>query len=770
MPAHNVPETSLDHALTLHLVESSNDVLDAHHLFMIPGGSMSERRAGSALERPVYSSVFMTKQISHYDLGEKLGTGGMGVVYQATDRRLGRPVALKFLSDSLGDDELIRRRFMQEARAASSLDHPNICTIFEIDEAGDGEMFIAMAFYPGETLNRIIARGPLPTEKALTIATQVARGLAAAHDELIIHRDIKPGNIMVTDKDTVKILDFGLAKLARHSGLTRPDSTLGTPGYMSPEQIRSDNVDHRTDIWALGVVLFEMLTGRLPFKGERTESLIHSILSDEPARVTSLRTGLPPRIDKVLQKALSKDPRRRYEKMSELIADLQALSSEAGSGEVTVQRPAAPKRRSVAVLPFVDMSPHKDQEYFCDGIAEELLSALSRIQELHVASRTSAFQFKGTAMDVRDIGEKLDVGTVLEGSVRKAGDRVRVTARLVNVSDGYRLWTEQYDRDMKDIFAIQDEIAQSIANALEVALGPEQQSPIEKAKPKDVEAYDFYLQGRQLFHQLRRKPLELARQMFSRAIEIDPEYARAYAGLADCSSYLRLYFGAGDEAVEEAKRATLKALELDPDLAEARVSRGFALSLTKDYEEAERELRKAIELNPSLFEAHYIAARVYYAQGRYSDAARHFARARDISPEAYDSWYFLASCYRAMGESDKVRTATLETVEAAKRRLSTHPDETRAWTLGAAALADLGEPEKAAEWIARALAIDSDEPVIQYNAACTYAGLRKVDEAIRCLEKATGMGFVSKEWIENDSDLDPLRDDPRFQQLLAGLD
>ncbi|MBW3565408.1 MAG: protein kinase [Acidobacteria bacterium] len=711
----------------------------------------------------------MSRQISHYDLGEKLGVGGMGVVYQATDRRLGRRVALKFLSDALGDDESVRQRFMQEARAASSLDHPNICTIFEIDETGDGEMFIAMAFYPGETLNSIIQKGPLPADKAMTIALQVARGLAAAHDELIIHRDIKPGNIMVTEKDTVKILDFGLAKLARHSGLTRPNSTLGTPAYMSPEQIRSDNVDHRTDIWALGVVLFEMLTGRLPFKGERTESMIHSILSEEPYRASSLRSGLPPRIDNVIQKALAKDPKRRYEKMADLIADLQEMSSGVGSGEVTVQRAAEPKRSSVAVLPFVDMSPQKDQEYFCDGIAEELLSALSQIRELHVASRTSAFQFKGTAMDVRDIGEKLNVGTVLEGSVRKAGDRVRVTARLVNVSDGYRLWAEQYDRDMKDIFAIQDEIAQSIAHALEVALGTEEKSPIEKAKPKDVEAYDYYLQGRQLFHQLRRKPLEVARQMFSRAIEIDPEYARAYAGIADCSSYLRLYFGAGEGAVEEAKSASRKALELDPDLAEARVSRGFALSLTKEYEEAERELQKAIELNPSLFEAHYIAARVYFAQGRYEDAARHFAKARDISPEAYDSWYFLASCYRSLGETGKVRTATLETVEAAKRRLASHPDETRAWTMGAAALADLGEPDKAAEWIGRALAIDSDEPVIQYNAACTYAGLGKVEEAMQCLEKATSMGFVSKEWMINDSDLDPLRDDPRFQKLLEGL-
>ncbi|MEO8217680.1 MAG: protein kinase [Acidobacteriota bacterium] len=711
------------------------------------------------------------KTTKHYEIGEKLGEGGMGVVYKALDTKLARPVALKFLSAALGSEDSVRERFMQEARAASSLDHPNICTIFEIDESEDGEMFIAMAFYDGETLEQIIRRGPLEVERAVNFTTQVARGLSAAHEELIIHRDVKPGNIMITAQETVKILDFGLAKLASRAGLTRPDSSIGTPGYMSPEQIRSEAVDHRTDIWALGVVLYEMVTGKLPFPGERAESIIHSILSTDPARISSVRPGLPAKLERVIARMLAKSPRARYEKMSELIAELQDLQADVDSGSRTVQRVAEKTRKSIAVLPFVDMSPQKDQEYFCDGIAEELLGALSQIGDLHVASRTSSFQFKGSSMDIRDIGEKLNVKSVLEGSVRKAGDRVRVQAQLINVADGYRLWYERYDRDMEDIFAIQDEIAQNIAGALQVTLVGKQQPQQEKASAKEVEAYEYYLQGRQFFHQHRRKGYEIARQMFSKAIDVYPSYARAYAGLADCSSFLRLYFGHGDEAIAEAEEASRKAVELEPDLAEARVARGMALSLTKNYEEAERELKRAIELNPSLFDAHYVYGRVMLPQGNLREAAAHYEKACAITPEAFFAWLLLAGIYRGLGEDSKAKNAMIEGIEASKKHLNLHPEDTRAWTLGSAALSYLGEPEKANEWVERALAIDPDEPIILYNAACTYASLAKNEQALDCLDRAIDLGFLAgaKDWIDNDSDLDPIRGEPRFKEIVARL-
>lgn len=709
-------------------------------------------------------------RISHYRLEDKLGEGGMGVVYRAVDEKLERSVALKFLSRSLASDESLRTRFMQEARAASSLDHPNICTIFEIDETEDGELFIAMAYYPGETLDQRLKRGPLEVDSAIAIAAQVARGLAAAHEELIIHRDIKPGNIMLTDKETVKILDFGLAKLADRPGITRPDSSIGTPSYMSPEQIRSETVDQRTDIWSLGVVLHEMFSGRIPFKGERTESLIHSILNDEPTRISSVRSGLPRGVERILSRALAKSPRARYEKMTELISDLQQLRAEIDSGERTIRRPAEKKRTSVAVLPFVNMSADPEQQYFCDGIAEELLIALSEVPELHVASRTSAFQFKGSSMDIRDIGEKLNVSTVLEGSVRKAGDRVRVTAQLINIEDGYRLWSDRYDREISDIFAIQDEIARNIAQALEVTLKGEDQAEPERAAPTDVEAYDLYLRGQQFFHQHRRKGYEIARQMFRNAIEIDPNYARAWAGIANCSSSLHFYFGHGQEAVEEAQRASTRALEIDPDLAEARVSRGLALSLAKEYDEAERELKRAIELNPSSFDAHYFYGRLYQAQGKLPEAAAMYQKACSITPEAYFTWVMLGGIYKGMGEETKANAAYLEGIEATKTHLRVHPDDTRAWAFGAACLSELGEPEKAEEWVDRALVIDSDEPLILYNAACVYAYLGNIDKSIDALRRTIDLGYIQKEWMVNDPDLEAARSDPRFGELLERME
>jgi len=710
----------------------------------------------------------MDRTVSHYEIGDQLGAGGMGVVHRAIDTKLGRPVALKFLSEGLASDETIRERFMQEARAASSLDHPNICTIFEIDETEDGRLFIAMAYYPGEPLDKILRRGPIEVDRAVSIAIQVARGLAAAHEALIVHRDVKPGNIMVTDRETVKILDFGLAKLASPKGLTRPDSTLGTPAYMSPEQLRGEKIDHQADIWSLGVVLFEMVTGRLPFKGDRAESMAHSILNDAPSRITTLRSGLPPKLEHVISKALAKSARARHESMAGLIADLQTLDSSPDSDAVTLQRESVRKKTSVAVLPFVDMSPDRDQEYFCEGIAEELLGALNQISDLRVASRTSSFQFKGSAGDIREIGEKLNVSTILEGSVRKAGHRVRVSAQLVNVEDGYRLWSHRFDRDMEDIFGIQDEIAQSIASALEVTLTAGETGEY-RGSTKDVEAYDLYLKGRQFVHQQRRKAFEIAKQLFSQAIEIDPGYARAWAGIADCSSYLSLYWGAGEEAVADAEAASLKALQLDPSLAEVRAARGLALSLTKEYELAESELRHAVELNPSLFEAHYVFGRICLSQGKLRDAASHFKRACEISPDAVDAPRYLAMCWEGLGERVKARNADLLCIEAARKRLRQHPDDSRSWTMAAPALVELGEPEKAAEWIGRALAIDPDEPLIQYNAACAYIGLEKFEEAIGCLESAIGKGFLSRDWMDHDSDLDPLRDDPRFKELMTRL-
>jgi TolB-like protein/Flp pilus assembly protein TadD len=410
------------------------------------------------------------------------------------------------------------------------------------------------------------------------------------------------------------------------------------------------------------------------------------------------------------------------------------------------------------------MSEARDQEFLCDGMAEEILGALSTIPDLHVASRTSAFQFKGRANDIREIGARLGVGHILEGSVRRAGDRVRISAQLINVSDGYRLWYERFDREMKDIFEVQEEIATRIAEALELTL-VERRGMVTTAT--DTEAYSLYLQGRQFFHHLRRKALQTALLTFSRVIEIDPGYARAHAAIANCNAFLRLYFGGGQEHIDAAMAASGKALELAPDLAEARAAHGLALFLTGATDRADQELARAIELDPRLYDAWYIAGRVSFSLGRMKEAALRFQNACALVPEAFDSWYLLSMCYRRLGDERRARRADLECMEAAKKRVRHRPEDTRAWTMGAAVLAQLGEPERAVEWVAHALAIDRDEPIIAYNAACVYAALGRTDEGINCLESAVGRGGISIEWVRQDPDLDPLRGDARFRAKFA---
>jgi non-specific serine/threonine protein kinase len=715
---------------------------------------------------PLQATARTGSRISHYDVGELLGSGGMAEVYRAVDLRLRRKVALKFLRAF--PDEALRQRLVREAQAAALLDHPNICTIFEVDETDAGEVFIAMAYYEGETLDRTFTSGPLAPGRAIAIAVQAGRGLAAAHDELVVHCDVKPGNLLLTRSDTVKILDFGIARPLRDAGEAAGGEAFGTPAYMAPEQLRREPVDQRTDVWGLGAVLYEALTGVPPFRGDGVPAIVSAVLTTQPALPSSLRPAVPSTLDRIVERALAKHPRLRYERIDVMVQELLAVQSSVDSGAITIRLPGVAAKTSVAVLPFEDMSPAKDQGFLCDGIAEEVLRALSRIPDLYVASRTSSFQFRNQSADIREIGARLNVNTVLEGSVRRAGDRVRVTAQLVSVDDGYRLWCERYDRDMEDIFAIEDEIADRIAHALEVTLAERAGAAVTGREEPNAEAYQLYLQGRQFMHQHRRKGFDVALQTFQRAIEICPRYARAHAGIADCHSFLKLYFGHGADAVAAADAASARALELEPGLADAHAARGLARFLQRDFDAAERHLRRAIELDPRAYEPHYFFARVCFSLGRTFEAAEQFREAATIVPEAYDSWYLLGMCYRRMGEAARARNANFECIEAMKRWVKAHPDDTRAWTMGASVLAEMGEPERAASWVARALAIDADEAIIQYNAACVYVALGRPDDAIGCLEVAMRGGGVAMDWIRNDPDLDPLRQDPRFTALLAG--
>jgi len=421
---------------------------------------------------------------------------------------------------------------------------------------------------------------------------------------------------------------------------------------------------------------------------------------------------------------------------------------------------------SIAVLAFSDMSPEKDQDYFCDGIAEEIISSLTQVKNLRVASRTSAFVFKGKSEDIRKIGRTLGVGAVLEGSVRKAGKQLRITAQLINASDGCHMWSERYDRELKDIFAIQDEIARSIAATLQVTLTQGESEALGKVPTVDLIAYDYYLRGKQFFYQYKGKGVEFALQMFSQAIERDPEFARAYAGIADCSSFLYMYAGNHPEHREKADSASRQALELAPESAEAWVSRGIALSLKRDYDEAEKAFQTAIRRDPRLFEAYYFYARAVFAEGRPERAIELYERASQVNPHDYQAPLLVAQIYSDLGRREEADAARVRGVHIAEERLKLNPDDSRALYMGGNGLVGLGKYEQGLEWAKRALMIDPEEPMVLYNVACIQCLGGRIEDAMESLERAVRNGLMQRAWVEHDSNLDPLRTHSRYQALL----
>ena len=562
-----------------------------------------------------------------YRILAEVGRGGMGVVYRAEDTRLKRPVALKFLSDDLSARPEARARFLREAQAAAGLDNPHVCAVYEAGEH-DGRAYIAMAFIEGGSLKERIAQGPLTLAEALTFSRQIAEGLAEAHAGRVVHRDIKPANIMLAGGRQARITDFGLARVEGSGETTRTGGVLGTLAYMSPEQAQGLQTDQRTDIWSVGCVIYEMLAGRAPFSPSAGQADLYALLHADPRPVTAFRPDAPQRLVAVIDRCLQKDPRRRYPDAASLLDDLKSIDVEA-------ETPAAqPRPPSVAVLPFVDMSPEKNQEYFGEGIAEELIHALARIQGLRVVARTSAFALKDKGLDVREIGRMLNVGAVLEGSVRAAGNRLRITAQLINVSDGFHLWSERFDRDAGDIFAVQDELSAAIVEHLKVTLHVGERDALQKRPTDDHEAYNLYLKGLYFLARPRPDLLQKALGLFQAALERDPGFAKAHAGIATAFVMLGNFnFAPATEAYPKARAAVEKALALDDQLAEAHhIAAAVAFWYDWDWAAAEASYNRILALNPGEAFTHGDYAWFLLNRRRFDEALREIEHALDLDP------------------------------------------------------------------------------------------------------------------------------------------
>ncbi len=698
-----------------------------------------------------------------FAIERELGRGGMAVVFLARDRKLDRAVVLKVLrpevSVSLG-----AQRFVREVRIAAKLSHPHIVTLIDSGEC-EGFLYSVMAYVEGESLReRLVREGRLSLADSVDILRQVASALDYAHSRDVVHRDIKPENILLC-RDAAVVTDFGIARAisAATEGerLTDPGIAVGTAMYMSPEQASGElELDGRSDVYSLGCVLYEMLSGEAPFHDRNHQAILAAKVRGELPGLRELGAAIPRRAEQVVVRALAPERGDRFDSAVEFVEALE--------GAVPTLAVGARHAPSVAVLPFANISADPENDYMGDGIAEEIIAALAKVPGLKVAARSSAFVFKGQSRDIREIGRELSVGTVLEGSVRRAGRKLRVMAQLIDVANGYHLWSGRYDREMEDVFAIQDEIGRNITQALKVVLTKEVQQAIARARTSDVEAYDHYLRGRQFFNQFRRKSLQFARETFGRAIEIDPDYALAHAGLADCCSFLHMYWGSQPEDLERAEEASRRALELAPELAEAHAARGLVYSLRGEHEQARLEFETAIRTNPQLYEARYFYGRTCFQEGRLEEAARLFEEAAELR-EDYQARFFMAQSYAALGQEEEARDGYRQALEVTQRHVELNPDDARAFTMGAVALCRLGNKAEGLNWAERALAVDPDDAGVSYNVACLFSLEGESDRAIESLEHAIQGGFARKDWFEKDPDLDPIRDDPRFRELMAAL-